>query len=130
MRTLWLALVLCFAVVVSFSASAFAVDKKAKQMVSKMAESRDALLQKHPSVVLIDNAIRADCSAKGENALPRGEFCSCASAVTFGLWLSGMDPKMINRLNGFLQQPSERAASQFIAYQGPEMYAPLCSKAI
>lgn len=99
-------------------------------MVAEMAEARDSLLQKHPPVVLIDNAIRSDCSVKRKGAPPEGEFCSCASAVTFGLWMSGIDPKMIDRLNGFLQQPSESAALEFTSYQGPELYVPLCSKAI
>jgi len=41
-----------------------------------------------------------------------------------------IDPKMIDCLNGSLQQPSESVASQFTVYQGPEVYTPLCSKAI
>ena len=99
-------------------------------MVAEMAKARDTLLQKHPAITLIDNAVRADCSAKGKDVRPDGEYCSCASSVTFGLWMSGMDPKMLDCLNGFLQKPSESGASEFTAYQGPEMYGPLCSKAI
>lgn len=130
MRTLWLALMISLVGVSFLSESAFAADKTAKKMVAEMAEARDALLQKHPAIVLIDNAVRSDCLEKSKGAQPEGEFCSCASAVTFGLWMSGMDPKMIDRLNGFLQRPSESAASEFKSYQGPEMYAPLCSKAV
>lgn len=130
MQTLWFTPIICLIGAASFSGSAFAADKKATKMVAEMAQARDALLQKYPAIALIDSAVRADCAAKGKDAPPEGAFCSCASAVTFGLWMSDMDPKMNGRLNGFLQQPSESAASEFTAYQGPEMYTPLCSKAV
>lgn len=110
--------------------AAFAADRKAQDMVGEMAQVRDSLLAKHPSLTAIDDAVRADCSAKSEGVAPDSAFCSCASAVTFGLWMSGMDPKMVDRLNAFLQAPSAEAASGFTAYQGPELYAPLCRKAI
>lgn len=110
--------------------NALAADRKAQDMVGEMAQVRDSLIAKHPSLAAIDDAVRADCSAKGEAVAPDSAFCSCASAVTFGLWMSGMDPKMVDRLNAFLQAPSADAASAFTAYKGPELYAPLCRKAI
>ncbi|KPQ27109.1 MAG: hypothetical protein HLUCCX21_04995 [Porphyrobacter sp. HL-46] len=110
--------------------NALAADRKAQDMVGEMAQVRDSLIAKHPSLAAIDDAVRADCSAKGEGVAPDSPFCSCASAVTFGLWMSGMDPKMVDRLNVFLQAPSAEAASAFTAYQGPELYAPLCRRAI
>ena len=130
MRKILLTLLLCFIGYTSLAGIAFAADKKARKMVAEMAETRDRLLEKHPAITLIDDAVRKDCVAKGTGAKSDGEYCSCASAVVFGLWMSGIDPKMVGRLNEFLQQPSEQAASAFTNYQGPELYSPLCSMAL
>ena len=98
-------------------------------MVAEMAAQRGALLTKHPDLSLIDAKVRKDCSAR-ETEEAMGEYCNCASAVTFSLWMSGMDPKMIDRLNEYLEEPNEKKATEFVKYQGPEMYGPLCKEAL
>ncbi|WPZ02636.1 hypothetical protein T8S45_07170 [Blastomonas marina] len=112
-----------------FPSQSEAANSTAKKIVAEMIERQTSLLQQYPSLSLIDNVVRADCSARSDQKAPSSEFCGCASAVTMNLWMSGMDPKMIDRLNAFLQQPSEDAAQEFAAYQGPELYAPLCEAA-
>lgn len=108
-----------------------AADKKAQDIVAGMVRTRDALLGQQPALHLIDTAVRKDCSTKHNSEAPGGAFCSCASAVTFGLWASGIDPNMEGRLTAFLAKPDGAAAEEFAAsYQGPELYVPLCRKAV
>lgn len=111
--------------------NALAADKQAQAKVAGTAKARDGVLAEHPPLRLIDKAVRNDCSAKRNGEASDGAYCSCATAVTFSLWVSGMDPKMVGWIDKFLREPSEQAAAKFSAsYQGPELYGPLCKIAI
>jgi hypothetical protein len=127
MKNFRITLSICLFSGLAVTANALAADKMAQEKVAGMARTRDVLLEERPPLRLIDKAVRADCSVKGKGEAPNGTFCSCGSAVTFSLWVSGMDPKMVGRIDKFLQEPSEQAAAEFAAaYQGPELYGPLC----
>ena len=98
-------------------------------MVAGFQKDQAALLAKFPALAKVDEAIRADCAAQNEGKLLSGDFCGCASAVTMSLWRSGMDPKMLTRLTDYINNPTDEGANEFVQYQGPELYRPLCAKA-
>lgn len=105
-----------------------AADKEAEALVAEMASTRDAVMKRYPSLRMVDGAVRTDCAAKAKDESPNGAFCSCASAVVFGLWDS--DGGMKARFTKFNRAPSTEAAAAFAAeLQGPELYGPLCRKA-
>ncbi len=102
--------------------------REAKQRVAAALQRSDALIQRFPKLLEIRSVVRADCASKNEGQTTESEFCSCASAVTMSLWVSGIDPQMVPRIQTFLNTP-EASAEPFVAYQGPELYAPLCRRA-
>jgi hypothetical protein len=112
-----------------FPISAAAANRKAQQMVASMAKEQATLLAKFPALSQVDNIIRSDCAAKSKGKLATGDFCGCASAVTMSLWRSGMDPKMMPRLNEYLRDPTTSRAAAFLQYQGPELYRGICTEA-
>jgi hypothetical protein len=116
-------------VLLTASGAAVAANRKAREMVAGTEREQAALLAKFPALVQIDNVIRADCASKNEGKLATDAFCGCASAITMGLWRSGLDPKMMPRLNDYLQNPTEAGAAAFLQYQGPELYRPICTEA-
>jgi hypothetical protein len=105
---------------------AVGANRKAGDMVESSMKEQAALLARYPALTQIDGAVRADCAAKNSGKLPTSDFCGCASAVTMQLWRSGMDPKMMPRLQSYLKNPTEPAAAEFVQYQGPELYGPVC----
>ena len=116
-------------VFVSASGSAVAANRKAQKMVAGLQMDQAALLAKFPALGQVDGVIRADCAAQNKGKLATDEFCGCASAVTMGLWRSGIDPKMMPRLNDYLKKPTEAGAKDFLQYQGPELYRGVCAEA-
>ncbi len=114
---------------VSASGSTVAVNRKAQGIVAGLQKDQAALLGKFPALTRIDGVIRADCAAQNKGKLATDDFCGCASAVTVSLWRSGMDPKMMPRLNDYLKNPTEAGANAFLQYQGPELYRPVCTEA-
>lgn len=99
--------------------------RTARERVAAARESSDAIHQSFPRLLEIDAVIRRDCAEKNQGKAADSDFCTCASALTMSLWRSGMDPQMVPRLQTFLNTPGS-SAEQFLAYQGPELYAPLC----
>ena len=86
------------------------------------------LLANFPSLAQVDGEIRADCAAKNSGKAATSAFCGCASALTMNAWFSGIDPKMIPRLNSYLKKPTSAGAKTFLKYQGPELYAGACTE--
>ncbi len=111
------------------AAPAVAANRKAQEMVAGMVKDQSALIVRFPALAQIDGVIRSDCAVKNDGNLSTGDFCGCASAVTVGLWRSGVDPKMMPRLNDYLKNPTEAGAKAFLQYQGPELYRPICTEA-
>ena len=109
---------------------AAAGNRQAQGRVAGFEKDQAALLAKFPALSQVDTAVRDDCAAQNKGKLATGDFCSCAAAVTMGLWRSGVDPNMGPRLAAFLNNPTADGAEEFRKYQGPELYRPLCNEAI
>jgi hypothetical protein len=94
------------------------------------AEAQQAqLLARVPRLAEIDAAIRDDCAVKNPRFPRESAFCACAAAITMRVWRSGIDPQMLPRLLDFANGRGEATAQSFLAYQGPELYRPVCSRA-
>ena len=74
--------------------------------------------------------LMADCREQSENVL--GEkltmYCDCGAVVTVALWMQNTEMK--NLLASYNKKPSEKKLTAFLDYQGPELYEPLCRKAL
>jgi hypothetical protein len=103
--------------------------KEAQQKVAGMERENAEFLAKVPALQPIENVVKDDCAAKAPGQTSTGAFCECAAAVTMELWRSGIDPKMLQRLTDYINSSGASAASDFTKYEGPELYAPLCSRA-
>jgi hypothetical protein len=102
--------------------------RAARERVDAARQGAEALYQSFPRLREIDSVIRQDCSEKNHGKSADSEFCGCASAITMSLWRSGVDPNMVPRLQAFLNEP-DASADSFVAFQGPELYGPICRKA-
>ena len=109
--------------------AAAAGNRQAQERVASFKKDHAALLAKLPGLSPIDAVVRDDCAAQNKGKLATDDFCGCAAAVTMGLWRSGMDPNMVPRLTAYLNNPTEGGAKEFLKYQGPELYRPLCALA-
>lgn len=109
--------------------AAAASNRQAQERVATFKKEQAALLAKIPGLSPIDSVVRQDCAAQNKGKLATDDFCGCAAAVTMGLWRSGRDPNMVPRLTAYLNNPTEGGARDFLKYQGPELYRPLCGLA-
>ncbi len=75
------------------------------QRVLHIERDNSAFLVKVPSLRIVDETLRAECAAKAPGKSATGGYCTCATAVTMGLWRSGVDPKMLDRLSAFANAP-------------------------
>jgi hypothetical protein len=100
---------------------------EAEKRVSDMEREHAAFLAKFPGMTAVDDAIRGDCAQKVSGHTRDDAFCRCGSAVTVSLWRSGIDPKMIGRLQDYLNGAGGLKAGDFLQFQGPELYQPLCA---
>jgi hypothetical protein len=103
--------------------------KEAQGRVASAERGNSVFIARFPALLSVENAVRDDCAAKAPGQSNSGGFCECAAAVTMELWRSGFDPNMLQRLTDYINKPGAGAASDFIKYQGPELYQPLCSRA-
>jgi hypothetical protein len=102
--------------------------RAARETVERDRQQAETMYQAFPRLREIDGAIRQDCAEKNDGKSPDSEFCGCASVITLSLWMSGVDVQMIPRLQAFLNNP-DASADAFVAYQGPELYGPICHRA-
>lgn len=114
---------------ISTAAMAQGSRRSAQDMVHQAETQHGRLLEQAPRLREIDAAIRTDCAAKADRTVSDSAFCGCAVAVTMMLWRSGADPQMPPRLLDFANGRGEATAESFLAYQGPELYRPICSLA-
>jgi len=101
----------------------------AQRRVSQMEADEGALVAKLPAIAQIDQVVRDDCAQKVSGHTSSDSFCTCGAAVTISLWRSGVDPKMIDRLRDFLNGTGTLKAADFVQFEGPELYRPLCALA-
>jgi hypothetical protein len=103
-----------------------ATNRNAAAMVAAAQTDYDALLKKFPALEPIDQVLRDDCASKVPGHKSSDGFCKCGAAVTMALWRTGADPKMVGRLTDFLNGKGELTAEDFVKFEGPELYKPVC----
>jgi hypothetical protein len=127
MRFLRFAAAVAATALMTSSAGADTISKgDAQARVAAVEKDHDGLLAKLPGLRPIDQVVRNDCAAKVPGHTDTDKFCTCASAITMSLWRSGIDPKMIDRLKNFLNGAGALQAPDFVKFEGPELYRPLC----
>ena len=117
------------ALLVSAASAATISKAEAQARVGAFEKDQAELLAKLPGLLQIDQVVRDDCAAKVSGHTSTDSFCRCGSAVTMSLWRSGVDPKMIGRLKDFLSGSGDLKAPDFVKFEGPELYRPLCDLA-
>jgi hypothetical protein len=120
----WASLVCAIAAGSAASAQTISRKEAQRRIISAQQDAED-IYNKIPRLRQIDGAVRQDCAAKNQGRTADSAFCGCAAAITMSLWRSGIDPNMAPRLQAFANDPNASADS-FKAYQGPELYGPLC----
>jgi hypothetical protein len=102
----------------------------ARKLVSAQIENyQKRVVTLFPAIKLVEDAVRNDCGSKSDGKLPTSDFCTCAAVVTISLWATGADKKVAKELDDFLRNPpDEGQATEFLKYQGPELYRPLCDR--
>ena len=124
------AIAVALALATSSQAMAVTISKSdAQRRVSQMETDEGALIGKLPALAQIDQVVRDDCAQKVPGHASSDSFCTCGAAVTISLWRSGVDPKMIDRLRDFLNGAGTLKAADFVKFEGPELYRPLCALA-
>jgi hypothetical protein len=118
---------LTIALVVGGAAEAATISHvDAERRISDMERDHASFLAKFPAMAAVDDALRGDCAQRVSGHATDDAFCRCASAVTVSLWRSGVDPKMIGRLQDYLNGSGALKPADFLRFQGPELYRPLC----
>ncbi len=127
MRLHTLTAALAFAgLMVSTGGAATIGKSEARARVVAMEKEQADLLAKLPGLLPVDQAVREDCAAKVSGHASTDKFCTCGSAVTMSLWRSGIDPRMLGRLKDYLNGSGDLKAPDFVQFEGPELYRPLC----
>ena len=99
-------------------------------MVADTEKSNAEILMKFPGLQAVEDVVKKDCASNLPDSAKTTAFCECGAAVTMVLWLTpNGDPMLRPRLAAYLSNPSPEAAAEFVKYQGPELYKPLCSSA-
>ena len=127
MKTLFSALMVVFAV--SGNAPCFAgsiSSSEAQREIADVEKANADFLAKYPAFITVENVVKSDCAAKVPELASSKTFCECAAALTMALWRSGADPKMLQRLSNYAAAPDSSHASDFVQFEGPELYRPLC----
>lgn len=101
----------------------------AQKRVSAIEASDAEFLAKFPMFAVVSDAVKGDCAQKVPEFAKSQTFCSCAASITMELWRSGADPKMMQRLSDYASNPNSSKPSDFLQYQGPELYRPICELA-
>jgi len=102
--------------------------REARERVERIELNHQMLLLKFPRLSQIDQEIQGQCGRRVLDQPDTPTYCRCASAVTMAAWRVG-DPNMLNRLVEFTEQRGDHSPADFLAYQGPELYRPLCDLA-
>jgi len=84
------------------------------------------MIAKMPALAAVKTAIIDDCKSKATAKDPDA-YCACGAAVTFGFW--GADEGMRTRLATYVNDPSATPATDFVKYQGPELFDGVCQDA-
>lgn len=127
-----MAVVLIAAAAASGAAPARAegIDKaEARRQVADMEFHHGRLLEVFPALTPVDQAIRDDCATRASGRASSDRFCKCAVAVVFGRWRANVDPAVLKGLQEVALKSVPHEPAEFVAKQGPEIYADLCTTA-
>jgi hypothetical protein len=103
------------------------IDKaEAARQVADMEFHHGRLLEVFPALTPVDQAIRDDCAARAPERASSDRFCKCAVAVVFGRWRANVDPAVLKGLQEVALKSVPHEPAEFVAKQGPEIYADLC----
>jgi hypothetical protein len=101
---------------------------EAQDKIAGIEKADTDFLKKYPAFIAIEDVVKSDCAAKVPARASSKTFCDCAAALTMELWRSGADPNMLHRLSDYSATPDQSHASDFLRYEGPELYRPLCER--
>ncbi len=101
----------------------------AGRQVADMEFHHGRLLDVFPALTPVDQAIRDDCAARTPGRASADRYCKCAVAVVFNRWRANTDPLVLKGLQEVALKTVARAPAEFVAKQGPEVYAELCASA-
>jgi hypothetical protein len=102
---------------------------EARRQVDDMEFHHGRLLEVFPALAPVDRAIRDDCAARAPGRASEDRFCRCAVAVVFGRWRANVDPAVLKGLQEVALKSVPHAPAEFVAKQGPQVYADLCAAA-
>ena len=128
MRRIIVAL-LCLGLTIAPATARTISKAEAQKKVANAEEINAQFLQRLPAFKAIMDAVETDCAAKAKKYSQSTTYCKCGAVVTMELWRSGIDPKMMQRLKDYAAHPEPAKANDFLQYQGPELYQPLCELA-
>jgi hypothetical protein len=100
---------------------------RGERFVADSEKNLDDLIAKVPPLADIKKVVVDDCKTKTTRT-DADAFCTCGAATTINLWRA--DDKMRDRLTRYIANPSPSAASEFVKYEGPELYSPVCTQAL
>jgi hypothetical protein len=100
---------------------------RGEKFVAESEKNLDELIVKVPALGDINKVVVDDCKAKTSRT-DAGAFCACGAAITINLWRT--DEKMRGRLTTYIANPSLTSASEFVKYEGPELYSPVCTEVL
>jgi hypothetical protein len=119
-------ILLCLATACPVAADSISKDDARKKVAS--IEATDAkVLSLVPTLQPVVDLVEVDCKRRVPELAKSPTFCVCAAAVTMELWRSGIDPAMKNRIISYATSPAN--VEDFLKYEGPELYRPLCELA-
>jgi len=125
------ALTACIVATTMATAPAQAQNSKARAMIESSEANMDNLIAKFPALKDIAGVVSNDCASKLPNDAKTDGFCRCGAAVTISLWIAGGDGgKMKEKIAAYINSPTEAGAADFVNYQGPELYKPVCELAM
>jgi hypothetical protein len=115
------------ALILLSATTAVRASTRGERFVSDSEKNLDELIVKLPSLADIKRVVADDCKAK-TNRPDADAFCACGAAITISLWRA--DDTMRGRLTTYIANPSPTSASEFVKYEGPELYGPACAEAL
>ncbi len=123
-----IALVAAFAALILVTAAtAIQASTRGERFVSDSEKNLDELMVKIPALSDIKRVVVNDCKAKTSRT-DADAFCTCGAAITISSWRA--DDAMRERLTSYIASPSPTSASEFVKYEGPELYGPVCTEAL
>lgn len=115
------------ALILVSATTAVQASTRGERFVSDSEKNLEELIVKVPALADIKRVVADDCRAKTSRT-DADAFCTCGAAITINSWRA--DDTMRGMLTGYIANPSPTSASEFVKYEGPELYGPVCTEAL